>query len=187
MQLFILLSFQHCDKRFLTSVWKHVEEQRPQASQNDFSLLGQPGGGGLVGEVDGETGSYLLSAEDDLVGPTKSNKWQVAKSSSLSHRHEEVLTQCVRLKPQRWGPLTFTIGTEGAPWTHYIKLRNLRVCVCVCSRLFGYTGPINTYAHLWRYATIHTIARQFLLVQYEKKFTSLASCAVCYVSSNCWE
>lgn len=57
--------------------------------------------------------------------------------------------------------------------------------VCVCSRLFGYTGPINTYAHLWRYATIHTIARQFLLVQYEKKFTSLASCAVCYVSSNC--
>lgn len=77
-----------------------MEEQRPQASQNDFSLLGQPGGGGLVGEVDGETGSYLLSAEDDLVGPTKSNKWQVAKSSSLSHRHEEVLTQCVRLKPQ---------------------------------------------------------------------------------------
>lgn len=186
MQLFILLSFQHCDKRFLTSVWKHVEEQRPQASQNDFSLLGQPGGGGLVGEVDGETGSYLLSAEDDLVGPTKSNKWQVAKSSSLSHRHEEVLTQCVRLKPQRWGPLTFTIGTEGAPWTHYIKLRNLRVCVCVF-KAFRLHWPNKHICTPMEICYKHTIARQFLLVQYEKKFTSLASCAVCYVSSNCWE
>lgn len=51
--------------------------------------------------------------------------------------------------------------------------------VCVCSRLFGYTGTPMEICYK------HTIARQFLLVQYEKKFTSLASCAVCYVSSNC--
>lgn len=45
-----------------------------------------------------ETRSCLFWAEDDLVGPTKSNKWHVAKSSSHSHGHEEVLTQCVQLK-----------------------------------------------------------------------------------------
>lgn len=46
-------------------------------------------------------GPCLFSPEDDLVGPTKSNKWHVAKLWSHSHTREEVLTQCVWLKPRR--------------------------------------------------------------------------------------
>ncbi len=83
---------------------------------------------GMTSSSQAETGSCLFWAEDDLVGLTNSNKWHVAKSSSHSHRHKEVLTQCVQLKPQCKGPLVFTIGTED-----HCELitSNWETCVCV--------------------------------------------------------
>lgn len=189
MQLFILLSFQHCDKRFLTSVWKHVKKQRPQASQsaeNDFSLLGQPGGGAGGG---GGWRDWVLFA--------LSRGW-----SCRSHQVKQV-AGCQVIEPftQTWGGIdtvreaktSALRATHIYNWNRRGSMNSLHqtekpegVCVCVF-KAFRLHWPNKHICTPMEICYKHTIARQFLLVQYEKKFTSLASCAVCYVSSNCWE
>lgn len=81
------------------------------------------------------TGPCLFSPEDDLVGLTKSNKWHVAKSSSHSHTHEEVLTQRVWLQTSALRATHIYNWNRGALWARCCRSsanRETRVCVFVC-------------------------------------------------------